>query len=132
MEATLTNRERQVALLMVEGHKREMIGHILGISPNTVIDYARSIYSKLNVHSKVELAVALNKAAIQFHQAHVEGAIDLRELLRRGIRYISVNGRAITASFLLCLVMASFFEPQEQFCRIRSRSSKTINKNREE
>ncbi len=52
----LTEREREVALLVVEGMKNEAIGERLGVSRSTVASYLRRIYLKVGVTSRTALA----------------------------------------------------------------------------
>ncbi len=51
----LTNRECDVAELLAQGRSSTYIAHALTLSPDTVRGYTKSIYSKLDVHSKQEL-----------------------------------------------------------------------------
>ena len=53
----LTNRERQVFNLLVEGRKTEDIAEKLSITKNTVKYFTKRIYKKLEVKSKPELIV---------------------------------------------------------------------------
>lgn len=48
----LTEREKQVLELMVEGLTRKDIADRLFISPSTVLTHSRNIYSKLHVHTR--------------------------------------------------------------------------------
>ena len=52
----LTTRETEVAILAKEGHAVKRIAQILFISDETVKTILKNIYSKLDIHSKVELA----------------------------------------------------------------------------
>ncbi|MCE9599077.1 MAG: response regulator transcription factor [Spirochaetia bacterium] len=52
----LTDRERQVLSLMVKGKSINSVATFLGLSDHTVHGYVKSIYKKLNVHSRAELA----------------------------------------------------------------------------
>ena len=55
-EARLTPRETQILELMVTGITlNEVAGHV-GSSPHTVRNQAKSIYKKLNVHNRMQLA----------------------------------------------------------------------------
>lgn len=51
----LTERESEVMMLLVHGHTRAAIAKKLFISENTARAHAKSIYSKLGVHSKQQL-----------------------------------------------------------------------------
>lgn len=52
---TLTNRQRQVMTLMLDGWGRKQIAHQIGLSPNTVAGYIRDIYRHYGVSSHAEL-----------------------------------------------------------------------------
>lgn len=51
----LTDREREVLKLVVEGHTAREIADILVVSPKTVEWYKTNLMSKLNIHSKTDL-----------------------------------------------------------------------------
>ena len=51
----LSNRERDLVTLIVQGADNKQIAQELFISPNTVKTHLRSIYGKLGVHSKEEI-----------------------------------------------------------------------------
>jgi DNA-binding NarL/FixJ family response regulator len=51
-EYSLTDRERQILELMVEGLTRKDIAERLFISPSTVLTHSKNIYAKLHVHSR--------------------------------------------------------------------------------
>ncbi|MBI4493383.1 MAG: hypothetical protein HY690_11400 [Chloroflexi bacterium] len=53
----LTERERQVLQLIVEGLINKEIGHRLGLSPNTVKNHIASIIEKLGVADRTQAAV---------------------------------------------------------------------------
>lgn len=58
-EIKLTNREREILLLLADGHSTKTISSKLYITMSTLRKHIRNIYSKLKVHSMVEaLAVA--------------------------------------------------------------------------
>ena len=48
----LTDREKEVLTLMVEGLTRIEIAEKLFLSPSTILTHARNIYSKLHVHTR--------------------------------------------------------------------------------
>ena len=48
----LTDREREILNLMVEGLTRKEIAERLFISPSTVITHSQNIYTKLHVHRR--------------------------------------------------------------------------------
>jgi DNA-binding CsgD family transcriptional regulator len=58
---SLTEAERRVAYLIVDGHTDKSAARALGISVNTVGTHLRWIYSKLAVQSRVQLANALRE-----------------------------------------------------------------------
>jgi DNA-binding NarL/FixJ family response regulator len=55
---TLTNREREVLALVVEGKSNLTIAYQLGISQKTVEKYLTIVFSKLGVQSRTDAAVA--------------------------------------------------------------------------
>jgi two-component system, NarL family, nitrate/nitrite response regulator NarL len=52
----LTQREREVLALLVNGHGSGHISDVLGISTNTVRSHIQNILPKLQVHSRLEAA----------------------------------------------------------------------------
>jgi two-component system response regulator NreC len=61
----LTDREREVLKLIVEGYTAREIGDRLVISPKTVESYKTSLMNKLNIHNKTDLIkYALRKRLI--------------------------------------------------------------------
>jgi len=61
----LTEREREVLKLVVEGHTTRQIADILVISPKTVEWHKTSLMNKLNIHNKTDLIkFAIRKAII--------------------------------------------------------------------
>ena len=52
----LTEREIQVARLVMQGRHNKEIASEMGIVPHTVESHIRSIYDKLGVHTRVDLA----------------------------------------------------------------------------
>ncbi len=51
----LTRREAEVGRLIAQGYSKKRIAEVLSISENTVRMHARSIYAKLDIHTKQEL-----------------------------------------------------------------------------
>ena len=51
----LTDREREVLKLVVEGHTAREIADMLVVSPKTVEWYKTSLMNKLNIHNKTDL-----------------------------------------------------------------------------
>ena len=57
----LTDREKEIAELMVEGLSNRQIADKLYISEGTVKNYISSIYDKTGIHERVKLVVALKQ-----------------------------------------------------------------------
>ena len=57
----LTDREKEIAELMVEGLSNRQIADKLYISEGTVKNYISSIYDKTGIHDRVKLVVALKQ-----------------------------------------------------------------------
>ena len=55
----LTTREKEVAQLLKRGYSNQQIAQTLFIATSTVKVYCRSIYEKLNIHSRAELLFLL-------------------------------------------------------------------------
>jgi len=51
----LTDREREVLKLVVEGHTAREIADMLVVSPKTVEWYKSSLMNKLNIHNRTDL-----------------------------------------------------------------------------
>lgn len=60
-QASLTRREREVALLAGQGYNDEKIGEFLHISPFTVKFHLKRVFKKLDIHKRVELVVSFGK-----------------------------------------------------------------------
>lgn len=56
--ADLSARERQIALLLIDGGCAKSISRDLAISPGTVRNHIKTVYRKLGIHSQVELMAA--------------------------------------------------------------------------
>ena len=56
----LTNREREVALLVAEGLRSREVAERLTIAPQTVKSHLKTIFDKLGVRNRVELARRLS------------------------------------------------------------------------
>lgn len=54
-EVTLTDREREVLILVAEGYSSRQIAEALGISPKTVDVHRTNLMRKLNLHNRVEV-----------------------------------------------------------------------------
>ena len=59
--ANLTNREKDVLILIAKGMKLGEVAIALGITLNTVAGYVKSIYRKLNVSSRAEATLAATR-----------------------------------------------------------------------
>jgi DNA-binding CsgD family transcriptional regulator len=55
----LSNRERELAALIAEGHDTQVIADRMSISRYTVQDHLKSIFDKLGVRSRLELLIRL-------------------------------------------------------------------------
>ncbi|WP_137699315.1 response regulator [Marimonas lutisalis] len=53
-ESLLTDREREILVLLSQGFNRPDVAGILGISKSTVATHTANIYAKLNVNSRLE------------------------------------------------------------------------------
>jgi DNA-binding NarL/FixJ family response regulator len=61
----LTGQERQLLLLLAQGHSYEAAARKMNVSVNTVRNYVRSAYEKLHVHSKsAAVTTALRRGLI--------------------------------------------------------------------
>jgi DNA-binding CsgD family transcriptional regulator len=60
--AALTPAERRVAMLIGAGHTNRSASTKLGVSVNTVGTHLRSVFAKLNIQSRVQLANELHRA----------------------------------------------------------------------
>ena len=58
-EAELTPTERRVAALIGDGHTNREAAHQLGVSTKTIEAHLSSVYRKLTVRSRTELALLL-------------------------------------------------------------------------
>ena len=63
--APLTRQEQQLLTLLSRGHSYEASARIMNVSVNTVRNYVRSVYDKLQVHSKsAAVSAALRRGLI--------------------------------------------------------------------
>ncbi len=58
----LTRREREVMTLLAQGNTQKRVAEDLGLSLNSVQTYAKSLYRKLDIHSRQELIDLLGKS----------------------------------------------------------------------
>ena len=62
----LTEREKEILLLISKGYKKKEIGKSLGLSENTIKDHAKKLYVKLDINSVAEATfIALNSGLIK-------------------------------------------------------------------
>lgn len=57
----MTNRESQIAALLLKGRTYKMIAVELDLSENTIKTHIKNIYSKFNIQSKTELITLLKE-----------------------------------------------------------------------
>ncbi|MEO5581292.1 MAG: response regulator transcription factor [Saprospiraceae bacterium] len=55
-EYNLTKREKEILQLLIDGKSYKIIADNCAISMNTLFTHTRSIYNKLNIHSRAEIA----------------------------------------------------------------------------
>jgi len=58
----LSNREQEVAKLLLQGKSNKLIALTLGISSRTVEFHLKNIYSKFQVSNRIELILKLGSA----------------------------------------------------------------------
>ena len=61
----LTKREKEVLLLLAQGHDNKAIAETLFLSEQTVRNHVSQIYSKIGVHDRIEVMLMVNKMRIQ-------------------------------------------------------------------
>ena len=61
----LTPKQRQITLMLATGHDSTSIMERLCIRPGTLRTHKRSIFSKLGVHSQVELVARIYAKALE-------------------------------------------------------------------
>ena len=73
----LSNREKEVLNMVVEGYTAKDIAEVLCVSPKTVEWHKRSLMNKLNIHKKTELIkFALSHSLINLNSQNKLGSID--------------------------------------------------------
>lgn len=60
----LTDRETQILQLLVKGKTISSVAKFLTLSDHTIHGYVKTIYKKLNVHNRVELAIKAEKLSL--------------------------------------------------------------------
>jgi len=58
---SLTPAEQRVAVLIADGHTNRAAATLLGVSTNTVATHIRSIFRKLGVTSRVQVATTVHE-----------------------------------------------------------------------
>lgn len=61
---SLPTRERDIAILLSKGLSNREIGALLKINVNTVGDYCKRLFQRLDVTSRVEVAVIVTKLGL--------------------------------------------------------------------
>lgn len=72
-DSELTERERQTLVLIAEGMSNKLIARQLGISDGTVKTHVKHLLSKLNLHSRLELAAWAHRAGFLERHGHRDG-----------------------------------------------------------
>lgn len=72
-EGELTERERQTLALIAEGRSNKLIARELGISDGTVKVHVRHLLSKLDLHSRLELAAWAHRGGFVSRRAAQAG-----------------------------------------------------------
>ena len=67
---SLTQRQREVLALLVEGHSNKKIARLLSISNATVNTHVSAIFKLLNVNSRTEAAYAANQLKLVINPAN--------------------------------------------------------------
>ena len=75
----LSNRERQVVSLLLQGKSNKMIAAALGIANRTVEFHLKNIYTKYQVSSRVELILKLGKATGSFQAEKLRHSTVVRQ-----------------------------------------------------
>ncbi|HEK1009149.1 TPA: helix-turn-helix transcriptional regulator [Pseudomonas putida] len=65
----ITEREHDVIHFLSKGLTNKEIGQQLGISQHTVRDHLSSVFKKLNIHSRLELAILINASKVPANNA---------------------------------------------------------------
>ena len=60
----LTDREKQVLQLMVKGKTIRNVAEFLGLSEHTIHGYVKTVYKKLNVHNRAQLATKAQELSL--------------------------------------------------------------------
>ena len=63
-EHGLTKRELEVLSVIAQGHSLNEAASTLGVTRNTIATQVKSIYSKLNISSRAEAALAASNMGI--------------------------------------------------------------------
>ncbi|MGA9664201.1 MAG: helix-turn-helix transcriptional regulator [Pseudomonas alloputida] len=65
----ITEREHDIIHCLSKGLTNKEIGQQLGISQHTVRDHLSSVFKKLNIYSRLELAILINASKVPAHNA---------------------------------------------------------------
>ncbi|MFJ4051426.1 response regulator transcription factor [Pseudomonas hunanensis] len=65
----ITERELDVIQFLSKGLTNKEIAQQLGISQHTVRDHLSSVFKKLNISSRIELALLINASNVSAHSA---------------------------------------------------------------
>lgn len=78
---TLTEREREVLSLLMDGGSNAAVAAVLGISPHTVRTHVHRVFTKMGVHSRVEAAaVAAVEGLTSYSTSVTATTVELRAL----------------------------------------------------
>jgi len=93
----LSNREWEVAKLLLQGKSNKLIALSLGISDRTVEFHLKNIYAKFQVSSRIELILKLGNATGKFETEKLgpSTVADIRKSIENSDRLKSWMGRAI-------------------------------------
>jgi DNA-binding NarL/FixJ family response regulator len=58
---SLSSAERTIVRALLSGHSQAAIAHAIGVAPRTVANQIASVYRKVDVHSRMDLFVALSR-----------------------------------------------------------------------
>ena len=68
MTVKLTRRERQVLALIAQGLANKQIAKRLELTPNTVRNYTKNLYQKLDIHSRAEAMLWARERGVEFRE----------------------------------------------------------------
>ena len=93
----LSNREQDVANLLLEGNSNKLIAFSLGISESTVEFHLKNIYAKYQVSSRVELILKLRESTVAAKEEVAENGVrfNLRNWAESLKEAVSVLGKEL-------------------------------------